>query len=128
MTCNESRARVGALVDRELDLVRSLEVEAHVAACAGCARALEQQKQEEVRRIGTEVGAVYLPGAQTGAHDLGFQSFAAATSKVAAAESSALQVRFNSERFAWHPKRRSGLGTRSFSLTACHSRPTRTRN
>lgn len=45
MTCDESPALVSAYVDREVDLARSLEIEAHLASCADCARALEQQKQ-----------------------------------------------------------------------------------
>ena len=59
MTCDESRARVGALVDRELDLVRSLEIEAHVAACAGCARAFEQQ--QEVRAAFNATSLTFTP-------------------------------------------------------------------
>jgi len=62
MRCDESRVRVGALVDRELDVVRSLEIEAHVATCANCARALVQQ--QEVRAAFNAMGC-------TGSHVLG---------------------------------------------------------
>ena len=38
MTCEEARPLVHAYVDCELDLPRSLEVEAHVSGCAACRR------------------------------------------------------------------------------------------
>ena len=41
MTCDDTLALLNAYVDGELDLVRSLEIEKHVAECAGCTRALE---------------------------------------------------------------------------------------
>jgi anti-sigma factor RsiW len=39
VTCDEARALINAYVDRELDLVRSLDVEAHLHECVACARA-----------------------------------------------------------------------------------------
>ena len=39
MTCNEARALINAYVDSELDLVRSLDVEAHLHECVVCSRA-----------------------------------------------------------------------------------------
>ncbi len=38
MTCEEARTLVHAYVDAELDVVRSLEVEAHLSSCVACAR------------------------------------------------------------------------------------------
>ncbi len=40
MTCREVQPLLGAYLDGELDLVRSLEVEAHVEGCEACAREL----------------------------------------------------------------------------------------
>jgi len=44
MTCNDARTLLHAYKDRELDLVRSLEIEKHLAGCPGCARALENHQ------------------------------------------------------------------------------------
>jgi anti-sigma factor RsiW len=38
VTCEEARPLVHAYVDGELDVVRSLEVEAHLSSCVACAR------------------------------------------------------------------------------------------
>jgi anti-sigma factor RsiW len=38
VTCEEARPLVHAYVDGELDVVRSLEVEAHIRSCGVCAR------------------------------------------------------------------------------------------
>ena len=38
MTCEEARSLLHAYVDSELDVVRSLEVEAHLSGCVACAR------------------------------------------------------------------------------------------
>ena len=38
MTCEEARPLVHAYVDGELDVVKSLEVEAHLSDCVACAR------------------------------------------------------------------------------------------
>jgi anti-sigma factor RsiW len=38
VTCQETRPLVHAYVDGELDVIRSLEVEAHLSGCAACAR------------------------------------------------------------------------------------------
>ena len=38
MTCEEARPLVHAYVDSELDVVKSLEVEAHLTVCVACAR------------------------------------------------------------------------------------------
>jgi anti-sigma factor RsiW len=38
VTCEEARPLVNAYVDGELDVVRSLEIEAHLRSCAACAR------------------------------------------------------------------------------------------
>jgi anti-sigma factor RsiW len=38
VTCEEARPLVHAYLDGELDLVRSLEIEAHLSSCAACAR------------------------------------------------------------------------------------------
>ncbi len=44
MDCQDTRQLLHAYLDRELDLVRSLEMEAHLAACSGCARAYQSQQ------------------------------------------------------------------------------------
>ena len=41
MDCNETRRLIEAEVDGELDLVRHLELEAHLKGCAGCTRLWE---------------------------------------------------------------------------------------
>jgi anti-sigma factor RsiW len=38
VTCEDARLLVNAYVDRELDVVKSLEIEAHLNGCAACAR------------------------------------------------------------------------------------------
>ncbi len=45
MTCVEARAFLGAYQDGELDLVRTLDFEAHCRECAACKAALETQQQ-----------------------------------------------------------------------------------
>ena len=47
MTCEEARTLVHAYIDGELDLARSLEVEAHLSGCAACAR--EQASLRDLR-------------------------------------------------------------------------------
>ncbi|MBZ5626252.1 MAG: anti-sigma factor [Acidobacteriia bacterium] len=42
MNCREAQALLGAYVDGELDLVRSLDAEAHVRECPACSAALER--------------------------------------------------------------------------------------
>jgi anti-sigma factor RsiW len=49
--CEEARTLVHAYIDGELDLVRSLEVEAHVNGCAACAR-----EQASLRALRTAFG------------------------------------------------------------------------
>ncbi len=46
MTCQESELLIHAFADGELDLVKSIEFEAHLQGCPSCARA-----QEEIRRL-----------------------------------------------------------------------------
>jgi anti-sigma factor RsiW len=46
MTCQETGLLIHALADGELDLTKSLEMEAHLRECQSCARA-----QEEIRRL-----------------------------------------------------------------------------
>lgn len=46
MTCQETGRLVHALADGELDLVKSIEIEAHLQECPSCAQA-----QEEIRRL-----------------------------------------------------------------------------
>jgi len=46
MTCEETGLLIHAFADGELDLTRSLEMEAHLRECQTCARA-----QEEIRRL-----------------------------------------------------------------------------
>ena len=46
MTCQETGLLIHALADGELDLVKSIEIEAHLQECQSCARA-----QEEIRRL-----------------------------------------------------------------------------
>ena len=45
MNCRDAEPRLKAYLDGELDLVRSLELEAHVGQCGGCRTALEGEKQ-----------------------------------------------------------------------------------
>jgi len=52
MNCTESRSRLHAYLDRELDLETSLAVERHLASCADCRAAFETQSalQAGIRR------------------------------------------------------------------------------
>jgi len=45
MNCGEIEPLLGAYLDGELDLMHSLEVEAHLGGCGPCSRALDNQKQ-----------------------------------------------------------------------------------
>lgn len=45
MTCRDVQPFLGAYLDGELDLVRSLDVEAHVEGCEFCARELRRQEE-----------------------------------------------------------------------------------
>ncbi|HLK50347.1 MAG TPA: zf-HC2 domain-containing protein, partial [Bryobacteraceae bacterium] len=45
MTCAEAEPLLDAYLDGELDLMRSLDLEAHARRCAACAAALETEKQ-----------------------------------------------------------------------------------
>lgn len=49
MTCDEAKVLVHALIDGELDAGHAREVEAHVAACADCARALRDAQAMRTR-------------------------------------------------------------------------------
>ncbi len=51
MTCEDARTLVHAYVDGELDLARSLEVEAHLSGCVACAR-----EQASLRALRTAFG------------------------------------------------------------------------
>jgi anti-sigma factor RsiW len=51
VTCEDARTLVHAYVDGELDLVRSLEVEAHLSGCVPCAR-----EQASLRALRTAFG------------------------------------------------------------------------
>lgn len=44
MSCENTQILLHAYVDGELDLVRSLEIEKHLAGCLACARAVENQR------------------------------------------------------------------------------------
>ena len=48
MTCQETGLLIHALADGELDLVKSIEIEAHLQECRSCAQA-----QEEIRHLGS---------------------------------------------------------------------------
>ena len=56
MTCEQARNLVHAYVDGELDLVRSLDVEAHLAGCEACAR---EQASLRALRMAFGNGALY---------------------------------------------------------------------
>ena len=45
MNCREAAPLLNAYLDGELDLVRTLEIEAHARACASCAAAVQSQGQ-----------------------------------------------------------------------------------
>ena len=44
MNCREAEGLLGAYIDEELDLVHSLDLEAHVRECGRCAAALRRQE------------------------------------------------------------------------------------
>ena len=44
MSCEDARMVLDAYVDGELDLVRGIEIEEHIAACQACARLVENQR------------------------------------------------------------------------------------
>jgi anti-sigma factor RsiW len=50
VTCEDARTLAHAYLDGELDLLRGLEVEAHLGGCAGCAR-----EQENLRAVRTAI-------------------------------------------------------------------------
>lgn len=56
MSCEDALNLLGAYVDGELDLVRSLEIEQHIEQCKSCARALENQ---QVLRSAMHGGSLY---------------------------------------------------------------------
>jgi anti-sigma factor RsiW len=56
VTCEEARPLVHAYVDGELDVVRSLEVEAHIRSCVVCAR---EQASLRALRTAFSNGALY---------------------------------------------------------------------
>lgn len=45
MTCHDAEPLLNAYLDGELELVRSLELEAHAGQCSGCRAALEAERQ-----------------------------------------------------------------------------------
>jgi anti-sigma factor RsiW len=45
MTCHAAQPLIGAYLDGELELARSLELEAHWSQCAACAALLESHKE-----------------------------------------------------------------------------------
>ncbi|HEX5410685.1 MAG TPA: anti-sigma factor [Terriglobia bacterium] len=49
MNCEEMRRLTHAFLDRELDLVRSMEIETHLESCAGCL--LTFQKQQSLKSL-----------------------------------------------------------------------------
>src|SRR5258707_7547648 len=44
MQCQESKTILGAYLDGEIELMRSVELEEHLAVCAECGRDLEGQR------------------------------------------------------------------------------------
>ena len=56
MTCEEARPLVHAYIDGELDVVRSLEVEAHLNSCVACAR---EETSLRALRTAFSNGALY---------------------------------------------------------------------
>jgi anti-sigma factor RsiW len=58
MTCEEARILVNAYVDGELDLAKSLEVEAHLNGCPACAT---EQANLRVLRAGLRDSVFYYP-------------------------------------------------------------------
>ena len=44
MTCDQTQPLLSAYVDRELDITKSLETEAHVRGCPRCSATLEQHQ------------------------------------------------------------------------------------
>jgi len=59
MTCDEVKGLLSAYEDRELDLMRSVELETHLAACAGCSALREDHRrlQSEIRGAGLAFAA-----------------------------------------------------------------------
>jgi anti-sigma factor RsiW len=62
MRCNNTRELIGAYVDDELDLVRSLDIEGHLHECSICSR--EYQNHRSLRRAikGAELNFEAPPG------------------------------------------------------------------
>jgi anti-sigma factor RsiW len=56
VTCEEARPLVHAYVDGELDVARSLEIEAHISSCAACTR---EQASLQILRQAFSNGAFY---------------------------------------------------------------------
>jgi len=44
MRCNDTRELIGAYIDGELDLVRSLDIEGHLHECSACSREYEEHR------------------------------------------------------------------------------------
>lgn len=90
MTCAEARPLLHAYFDGELDLARSLDVEAHLSSCAACASELANLR---ALRSGLRGSALYHPAP------------AQLERKVRAALRDARRVegrtRFSSARYAW---------------------------
>ena len=61
MTCEDNSRMIQALVDGELDLINSLEIEQHLKHCAACTRAAEEVQQ--LRRLLTQPEVRYTPAA-----------------------------------------------------------------
>src|SRR5262249_51903249 len=57
MRCNDTRELIGAYIDGELDLVRSLDIEGHIQECSMCSR--DYQNQRTLHRAIRE-GDLYL--------------------------------------------------------------------
>ena len=52
MTCDDARILLHALIDGELDAGHALEVEAHIAGCAGCTAEPNANPRSSERRLG----------------------------------------------------------------------------
>ena len=61
MICRDTEALMSAYVDRELDIASSLQMEAHLAVCRGCASALE--RAEALRAVIQSAELTYAPPA-----------------------------------------------------------------
>src|SRR6516165_8434735 len=59
MNCHEAERLLNPYVDGELDLVTVVNVEEHIAGCAGCSRAYHEL--QELQRIITESDLEFLP-------------------------------------------------------------------